>query len=272
MKNDKNLKGFDYTITPTLTPNVGQIGDKITATFSGGSYFGTRSHSYTVSMDGTTIKTGSVAPKSGYAIEFNIPETTAGDHTISFHVYYSAWNNRGSATLTVLSSAVNTKITEVETVTGEIGNTILPVTITDVDGNSIEGSPLINVKDQNTLLVENYVVENGVANVSVPTTRTGDYDLTVEVITNPYFNGCTATLPVSVSKAGTTLLVDQDDNGINQSINVLYNTLITGKLVQTSNNNALKNVEVILKINGTEYAITTDNEGKFEYKYDVTHT
>ena len=110
VKNDKNLKGFDYTITPTLTPNVGQIGDKITATFSGGSYFGTRSHSYTVSMDGTTIKTGSVAPKSGYAIEFNIPETTAGDHTISFHVYYSAWNNRGSATLTVLSSAVNTKI------------------------------------------------------------------------------------------------------------------------------------------------------------------
>ena len=270
VKNDKNLKGFDYTITPTLTPNLGHIGDKITATFSGGSYFGTRSHSYTVSMDGTTIKTGSVAPKSGYKIEFNIPETTAGDHTVSFHVYYSSWNNRGSATLTVLSSAVNTKITEVETVTGEIGNTILPVTITDVDGNSIEGSPLINVKDQNTSLIENYVVENGVANVSVPTTRTGDYDLTVEVITNPYFNGCTATIPVSVSKAGTTLLVDQDDNGINQSINVLYNTLVTGKLVQTSNNNALKNAEIILKINGTDYAITTDNEGKFEYKYDVT--
>ncbi|RAP54344.1 MAG: hypothetical protein BZ137_02725, partial [Methanosphaera sp. rholeuAM130] len=118
VKDDKNLKGFEYSIGVTLNPNTGRVGDSVTASFSGGSYFGTRAHSYTISIDGTSFQTGSVAPKSGYTITFKVPETSAGDHTINFHVYYSAWNNRGSATFTVLSSAVDTKITEVETVNG----------------------------------------------------------------------------------------------------------------------------------------------------------
>ncbi|MDO5825880.1 MAG: hypothetical protein Q4Q22_05830 [Methanosphaera sp.] len=271
VKDDKNLKGFEYSIGVTLNPNTGRVGDSVTASFSGGSYFGTRAHSYTISIDGTSFQTGSVAPKSGYTITFKVPETSAGDHTINFHVYYSAWNNRGSATFTVLSSAVDTKITEVETVNGEVGNTIVPITITDTNGGALDGSPLINVKDGDTLLLENYAVENGVANVSVPTTRTGDYDLTVEVVTNVYFNGCNATIPVSVSKAPTTLIVDQYAESDYHSINVLYNTLLTGKLLQTSNNNPIKNAEIALKVNKTNVIITTDDEGKFEYKYDVTN-
>ncbi|MBR3213765.1 MAG: carboxypeptidase regulatory-like domain-containing protein, partial [Methanosphaera sp.] len=124
--------------------------------------------------------------------------------------------------------------------------------------------------DGNTALVENYTVTNGVANVSVPTTRTGDYDLTVEVIETPFFNSCNATIPVSISKAQTTLTVDQYDEGIYEVINALNNTLLTGTLTQTSNSKALGNKEITVTVEGSDYTVTTDNEGKFIYKYDVT--
>lgn len=201
-----------------------------------------------------------------------LPDYNPGIYTMEVTIGTSSnWAARGTATFTVIKTLTDTQITSVETVNGEVGNTIVPITITDTNGGALDGSPLINVKDGDTLLLENYTVENGVANISVPTTRTGDYDLSVEVVTNAYFNGCNATIPVSVSKAPTTLIVDQYAESDYHSINVLYNTLLTGKLLQTSNNNPIKNAEITLKVNKTNVIITTDDEGKFEYKYDVTN-
>ncbi|AWX32269.1 hypothetical protein [Methanosphaera sp. BMS] len=269
-KDEKNLKGRDYAGTLTLNPTSARVGDNITASLNSRYIMSRISSSYGITIDGSTIVSGSITPSSQtVTMTFTLPECSPGDHTIKMNVAYSSINAVGSATLTVLSSAVDTKITEVTGVTDEIGNTVIPVTVTDTNGNSINGSSTLTIKDADTVLLESYPIEDGVANVSVPTTRVGDYDLTILFNGNVFFNPSNTTIPVSVSKAATTLTVDQYDEGIYEVINALNNTVLTGTLIQTSNSKVLGNKEIIVSVDGTDYTVTTDNEGKFVYKYDV---
>ncbi|AWX32271.1 hypothetical protein [Methanosphaera sp. BMS] len=275
-KDEKNLKTKMNTGTLTATPDNGYVGDNVTLYLKAGTsdLIQSLSYSITVKFNDKQVYSGSGKPSSrGNAyLTIPVPNLEPGEYTVTMKWGYSNdfIGATGSTPFTILNGAVDTKITAVGTINGEIDNTILPINITDSNGNALEGSPMINIKDGDTALVENYTVTNGVANVSVPTTRTGDYDLTVEVIETPFFNSCNATIPVSISKAQTTLTVDQYDEGIYEVINALNNTLLTGTLVQTSNSKALGNKEITVTVEGSDYTVTTDNEGKFIYKYDVT--
>ena len=275
-KDEKNLKTKMNTGTLTATPDNGYVGDNVTLYLKAGTsdLIQSLSYSITVKFNDNQVYSGSGKPSSrGNAyLTIPVPNLEPGEYTVTMKWGYSNdfIGATGSTPFTILNGAVDTKITAVGTINGEIDNTILPINITDSNGNALEGSPMINIKDGDTALVENYTVTNGVANVSVPTTRTGDYDLTVEVIETPFFNSCNATIPVSISKAQTTLTVDQYDEGIYEVINALNNTLLTGTLTQTSNSKALGNKEITVTVEGSDYTVTTDNEGKFIYKYDVT--
>ncbi|MBO7719694.1 MAG: Ig-like domain repeat protein, partial [Methanosphaera sp.] len=273
VKDDKNLKGTDYSCTLTLTPNTGAQGDTITAKLTGQSVF-SGEHTINIYWDGSVIKTGT-ATASGWnapVVTFEVPETTPGEHTVK---YVSTLRNRnyiGTTTFTVEKTAEPTIMEDMNPVTGEIGNTIISITVHDANGNSITGSSNISIKDdEDNVLVEDYPIENGAATINVPTNKLGSYDLTVDFKGSRDYDPCSNTVTVTVSKAATTLIVDQDDEGlIYEIINVYENTLLTGTLVQTSNNKALANMPLKVTAGNEVYQTTTDEEGKFVFKYDVT--
>ncbi|AWX32272.1 Ig-like domain-containing protein [Methanosphaera sp. BMS] len=277
VKEDKNLKTSVREGTVTANASSGYAGEKVNLHITaGGTALSSTSYTFvvTVKLNDTLYYTGNhkVTSARNGDLTWTVPDVNPGTYTL-----YMEWNYNngfrgayGTTQFTVLKDALETKISEVPTVSGEAGNTILPITVTTTNGAAITGSSTITVKDADTTLIEDYSIENGVANVSVPTTRTGEYELTVTFAGNGNYSECTGTIPVSVSKATTTLIVDQDDEGIYEVINVLNNTLLTGKLIQTSNNATLNNKELTINIDGVDYIVTTDDEGKFIYKYPVT--
>ena len=176
IKNDKNLKSArDYTGTLTLTPNKGIADDTVTGSLSGLSVFA-GTYTTKVYWDGVEILSGSGTASKWNAppITFTVPSNaTPGEHTVK----YSCLSNRnyhGTATFTVEKVSVPTTMDDMEAVTGEIGNTVIPVTVHDIDGNSLTGSSNITIVDnEDNILVENYPIENGVASISVPTNKLG---------------------------------------------------------------------------------------------------
>ena len=274
-KEHKNIKTALNTGTLDITPSSAYIDDDIQLhLYSSSGLMRSLEYSITVKFNNTTVYTGKAKPSANQNayVTTTVPNLLPGGYNVTMSWGYSGdfMGATGTTNFTILDASIDVKIAEVGTTTGELGNTPIPIKITDLDGNTVTGTPKINIKDGDTLLVGNYSVVNGEANVLVPTTRIGDYNLTVEVLRDKYFRNCTATLPVHVTEPRTTLNVDQDNNGISNVINVIDNTLLTGNLVQTSNNNAIANVELIVKVNGMEYSILTDDEGKFNFKYTVT--
>ena len=272
IKNDKNLKGKDISNSMTLTPNMVYAGETVTATLNGGTFF-SRASSFNVYLDGVSIKSGSMTPRTGKttSVTFDVPESTSsGDHTIRVTVTYSMWNNIGTNTLTVLSKSVDTKISEIDAVNGKIGSTSIPVTVTDMEGNAIAGEQTLTFKDGDTVLLDNVTISDGVATVNVPTSRIGEYPITViyNGAVNAY-NPSNTTVNVIVSKADSEIIIEDNDDEFYNAINALYNTVLTGTL-QTTDKVAIANNDIIITINGTDYTVTTDADGKFKYTYDVT--
>ncbi|RAP50408.1 MAG: hypothetical protein BZ136_01350, partial [Methanosphaera sp. rholeuAM74] len=275
-KDGKSIKTSLTDGNLTATPNSGYIGDNVYLVLTSKSGIAkTTQYSITVKLNDTTIYRGSAKPAENKkaTLTVTIPPIDPGDYTITMKWGYSNdfIGATGSTNFTVLDSSIDVNIVGVGSVTGEIGYTIIPVNITDSNGNPITGTPKINVRDGNNLLLGNYSVENGVASISVPTTRVGTYDLTVEVIKDFYFHNTTAVFPVTVTKSLTTLIVDQDNEGIQNTINVVENTVLTGKLVRTTNNNGIGNAGLTVNVNGTTKTITTDDEGNYIFTFDVTH-
>lgn len=275
IKNDKNLKSArDYTGTLTLTPNKGIVDDTVTGKLSGLNVF---SGSYTTKVywDGVEILSGT-GTASGWqapSITFTVPSNaTPGAHTVKYSCLSNSRNYHGTTNFTVEKVSEPTIMEDMEAVTGEIGNTVIPVTVHDVDGNSISGSSNITITDnEGNILIENYPIENGVASISVPTNKLGTYDLTVNFTGSKDYDPCSNTVTVTVNKAPTTLIVDQVNNGtISENINAYENTVLTGTLLQTSNNKGLAGMPLKVTAGNGVYSVTTDENGKYEFKYTVT--
>jgi hypothetical protein len=248
IKNDKNLKGYDYSCTFSLNPNSAAPGSNITATLTRGLVRSGTTYPYTLYIDNVAIETGNVkASATGTAsLTFIVPDTiSVGSHTVKLSIVYSSSiNNVGSATLTIEKTTITTIMDDMDDVTGEIGNTVIPVTVRDNNGNSITGSSNITITDDDgNVLVEDYPIENGVASIGVPTNKLGTYDLTVDFKGNTEYDPCSNTVTVTVSQTATTLIVDQDDEGlIYEVINAYENTVLSGTLVRTSNNKGIANM------------------------------
>ena len=278
IKNNKNLKESYTAGTLTVNPNAAYPGDTVTLSFTGGatSFAISGTYTYTLKLDGNTFLTGNIPkPGSGKTGSFSvvIPDYAPGTYTLYGEVGYSnRFGATGSTTFTILKHIIDTTIVHVDSVSGEAGNIIIPITVTDVNNNPITGTSTITIKDDdNNLLVNEYSIDNGVASINVPVVKLGDYDLTVEFSGNSDYSSCTTTIPVSVSTAATTLIVDQDDEGlIYEIINAYENTVLTGTLVQTINNKGLANMPLKVTAGNEVYTITTDENGKYEFKYDVT--
>jgi len=276
IKNDKNLKGYDYSCTFSLNPNSAAPGSNITATLTRGLVRSGTTYPYTLYIDNVAIETGNVkASATGTAsLTFIVPDTiSVGSHTVKLSIVYSSSiNNVGSATLTIEKTTITTIMDDMDDVTGEIGNTVIPVTVRDNNGNSITGSSNITITDDDgNVLVEDYPIENGVASIGVPTNKLGTYDLTVDFKGNTEYDPCSNTVTVTVSQTATTLIVDQDDEGlIYEVINAYENTVLSGTLVRTSNNKGIANMPLKVTAGNEIYTITTDDDGKYEFKYDVT--
>ena len=278
IKNNKNLKESIRDGTVDATPNSGKAGDKITLhIFASGTSLSKTNYVYdiTVKLNDTIFFTGTGSPnpaKNGY-VDVIVPDFEPGEYTLDMEWNYDDGfrGARGTTPFTILVTTIDTKISEVDTVNGEVGNTIIPINVTDLNGNPINGSSTLTIKDEDNILIDNYAIEDGIASVAVPTIRAGNYDLTVLFNGNQVYVNSTTTIPVNVSKAATTLTVDQENDGtIHTIINPLENTVISGTLVQTSNNNPLENFPIKMTIDNDEYIVTTNNEGKYSFKYNIT--
>ena len=279
VEKDKNLKNSIKEGTVEATPNSGKAGDTINLhIYASGTALSSTNRVFdiTAKLNDTIFFTGTGTPnpaRNGY-IDVVVPAFEPGTYTLFMEWNYNDGLRGASGTtpFTIIRTTYDTKINEVDTVNGEAGNVVIPITVTDVNNNVISGTSTITVKDDdNNVLIENYPIENGVTSLSVPAVKTGDYELTVEFAGNDDYNPCSATIPVSVSTAATTLIVDQNDEGvIYEIINAYENTILTGTLLQTSNNKGLANIPLKVTAGNGIYTITTDEEGKYEFKYNVT--
>jgi hypothetical protein len=275
-KEDKNLKASMSAGTVTATPNNGKAGDKIALHIYASSLTAlTTSYTYkvTVKLNDTTFYTGSkkaTSTRNG-DVDVTVPDYEPGTYTL-----YMEWNYNngfrgasGSTQFTIIKTIINTKITQLGTVNGDVGNTVIPVNVTDSNGNAITGQSTLTFKDGETVLLDNVPITNGTTTVNVPTNRLGEYPITVIFNGNDDYYPSNSTVNVNVSQAESVLILDDTEGEINTTINALYNTVITGTLQSTSGA-GIRNQNITVKVNNTEYNVTTDENGKFEYKYPVT--
>lgn len=278
-KTDKNIKKVNEAQI-TLTPDTANIGDTVTIVMDtdyGTSFYAPGDYNYVILLNNTEFLTGTVPkPGNGMSGSFTIivPEYQPG----TYEMYIKITNANkpkigaeGFTTFTIANSIIETIIEPIDTITEEYGTIEIPVRVTEHNGNLLTGTSTITVKDGDTVLVEGYPIEEGWADVTVPVNRVGDYDLTVEFMQTFKYAGSSTTVPVSISPAQTRLMIDQTVNGnIYESVDILNKTLITGKLIKSNTYEAIANVEITLNVNGRQVKVNTNNQGKFNYSYDMS--
>ena len=272
-KTGKNLKGVDISGTLTMNATSGYPGDVIALSLFHTAQIQTSStYNYKVELGGTVYDSGTMTPTvARYAYyNFTIPDVAEGEYLLKYSV------NRtksmiivGSDTFTVLSAGPKLTVENETVVQGEFDNFILPVNIRDGDGNAVNAATDITITDGDEVLVENYPVTQADNNIPVDVKRTGEYSLTVIINATGDYAKSTCMMPVNVAAVDTILTVDDNDEEIYSTINVLTNTVITGSLTSV-NGKPVRNVNIKVVANGQTVNVLTDDDGYYSYQYPVT--
>ena len=272
-KTDKNLKGVDIQGTFTMNASSGYPGDVVALSlFHTAQIQTTSTYNYKVEFGGTVYDSGIMTPTvARYAYyNFTIPDVAEGEYLLKYSVNRTkAMIIVGSDTLTVLSNGPKLTVENETVVQGEFDNFILPVNIRDGDGNAVNVATDITITDGDDVLVENYPVTQADNNIPVALKRTGEYSLTVIINATDDYAKSTCMMPVNVAAVDTILTVDDNDEEINSTINVLSNTVITGSLTSV-NGNPVKNANIKVVANGQTVNISTNDDGYYSYQYPVT--
>lgn len=272
-KDNKNIKKANIAATLTINTSEASPGDVIELKLFHTAQISTSyEYSYNVTIDNVVYQSGTARPPENrnLYVNFTVPNIEAGEHTLTMNAYRSkAMNLTGSQPLTIISGTPTLKIENSSTVEGYMDDFTLPVNIQDNDGNPIDIESSITISDGDTVLIENYPITQANNNISIPVTRVGEYPLTVTVSQTPEYSTSTGQINVKVNPVNTILVVDDNEDMINCSINVVFNTVLTGSLT-TVNGNPVKNTEITITVDGQDDVVLTDDEGKYSYQYPVT--
>ncbi len=195
----------------------------------------------------------------------NYTPTKAGN----IEVYEQYQNNAiykdsNVANSTILVNKLNVTITS-HNVTGiATDNVTITVNVTDENGNPInEGIVKIYNGDQLIGVIE--LNENGTGNITKQFLE-GNYTFTLNYTGSNNYNNATDTINVTIYKLNTTITIDTIKNIIINQTTTINATLIDENGVVLSNQN------VTLIINGNEYNLTTDSNGKISQEFKSTIT
>ena len=272
-KDDKNLKTVNYPGTLTMNASSGYPGDVVELHLVHPAQLSVASdYKYNITLDNTIYQTGDleVTLNRNAYINFTVPDVTDKEYMLNVSVMRSKNRNIvGSDTFTVLPGAPKLNIENDTTIEGYFNNFILPVNVRDKNGTAVNVATNVTISDGDEVLIDNYPITEADNNILIPVKRTGEYPLTIVFNATDVYGKSTCKIQVNVLPLDIILTIDDNENEINTTINVVSNTVITGTLT-TVNSDPVRNADISIVVDGDEFPVTTDDNGRFSYQYPVT--
>ncbi|MBO7719630.1 MAG: Ig-like domain repeat protein [Methanosphaera sp.] len=235
------------------------IGDKVTISGSLSDQNGVdiTNANITVTINGKKYNT--TTNKAGeYTLSYTTTTSGINNVTVEYggNILYNPANNKKNFTVNKKNVVLDVKQTG-----DTVGNTSIEVKVTDNEGRPVKNGTVIVTLPNGTNVTAPVV--NGTAVVPLNTTP-GSTPINITYNGTDEYNKQSTKATVTTLKINTTIPI----NTI-KTVSVGDKVNITGKLLD-SNNKAIPNANITVKVNNKSYTTTTDSKGVYTLPYTTT--